>query len=125
MIERYKFNRVVFQIETYRKTQLGINQIINAVRPTLGPTARNVAITKVKPHDQLPELLDSGGIIARRIFQLPDRDLDTGAMFIRQLLWRQHEYVGDGTTTTAVLFQSIYNEALKFIAARGNAMVLR
>ena len=105
--------------------QSGINQVANAVRPTLGPIPRNVAITKVKPHDQLPEMLDSGGVIARRIIQLPERDVDTGAMFIRQLLWRQHEQMGDGTATTAVIFQSIYNQALKFVAAGGNAMMMR
>jgi len=120
-----RVNRVVFQPETFNGMQSGINQVADAIRPTLGPFARNVAITKVKPHNQLPEMLDSGGIIARRIIQLPDRDVDTGAMFIRQLLWSQHEQMGDGTATTAVIFQSIYNQSLKFIAAGGNAMVMR
>lgn len=125
MTKENKFTRVVFQPHVYQGMQTGINQMANAVRPTLGPVPRNVAISKVKPHDQLPEMLDSGGVIARRIYQLPDRDVDTGAMFLRQLLWGQHELVGDGTATTAVLFQSVFNEALKFMAAGGNAMILR
>jgi chaperonin GroEL len=48
-----------------------------------------------------------------------------GAMFMRQLLWQQHQRVGDGTAFTAVLFQSVYNQGLKYIAAGGNAMRLR
>jgi chaperonin GroEL len=120
-----QFERVVFQPQTYEGFQAGINQIANAVRPTLGPTPRMVAITKTKPHDQTPEIFDNGGTIARRIIQLPDRDVDTGAMFLRQLLWRQHEQMGDGTATTAVIFQAVYNEAVKFIAAGGNAMMMR
>jgi chaperonin GroEL len=72
-----------------------------------------------------PELLDSGGVIARRIIQLPDRDADVGAMFLRHVLWRMHEQVGDGTATTAVLFQSIFNQGVRYIVAGGNAMLLR
>lgn len=125
MTEFSRSNRVVFQEQAHQGFQIGINQIADAVRPTLGPYPRIVAITKVKPHDQLPEMLDDGGTIARRIIQLPDRDVDTGAMFIRQLLWRQHEQQGDGTATTAVLFQSIYNQSMKFIAAGGNSMIMR
>ena len=125
MTKNSDFERVVFQPNTYQGMQRGINQIADAVRPTLGPIPRMVAITKTKPHDQTPEIFDRGGVIARRVQQIAGRDEDAGAMFIRQLLWRQHEYMGDGTATTAVLFQSLYNQALKFIAAGGNAMMMR
>jgi chaperonin GroEL len=40
-------------------------------------------------------------------------------------LWNLHERVGDGVATAAVLFQAIFNEGLKYIAAGGNAMILR
>jgi len=73
----------------------------------------------------MPELLDDGGVIARRILELPDRDEDMGAMFVRHLLWHLHEKVGDGTATAAVLFQSIYNQGVRYLAAGGNAMQLR
>ena len=125
MTKHNHFERVVFQPQTYQGMQRGINAIANAVRPTLGPLPRNVAITKIKPHDQLPEMLDNAGLIARRVQQIAGRDEDAGAMFIRQLLWRQHENLGDGTATTAVLFQAVYNEAIRFIVAGGNAMLIR
>ena len=125
MTKNADFERVVFQPQTYQGMQYGINLIADAVRPTLGPIPRMVAITKTKPHDQTPEIFDRGGIIARRVQQVAGRDQDAGAMFIRQLLWRQHELMGDGTATTAVLFQSVYNQALKYIAAGGNAMIMR
>jgi hypothetical protein len=61
-----------------------------------------------------PELLDNGGVIARRIIQLPDGDEDVGAMFVRHMLWHLHEEkVGDGTATAAVLFQPIYNQGVR------------
>jgi chaperonin GroEL len=116
--------RVVFQPAAYEGLQRGINQIVDAVRPTLGPRPRVVAIEKVNRED-MPELLDNAGVIARRIIQLPDRDADMGAMLVRHLLWRLHEQVGDGTATAAVLFQSVYNQGLRYLAAGGNAMQLR
>lgn len=115
--------RVVFQPATYQAMQRGINQMVGVLRPTLGPRPRFVAnqgVTKNKV-----ELLDSGGVILRRIIELPDRDEDVGAMFLRQMLWQLHEKVGDGTVTAAVIFQTIYNEGVRYVTAGGNAALLR
>jgi len=104
--------------------QRGINHLIDVVRPTLGPLTRMVAVENVF-RDRTPELLDSAGVISRRIIQLPERDADIGAMLVRQLLLQLHEQVGDGAATAAVLFQTVYNRGLRYIAAGGNAMQLR
>src|SRR5262245_32638037 len=111
---KLKRPRLVFQPKTYLGMQRGINLIADVVRPTLGPLPRNVAIDRiVKTESQsFAELLDNGGLIARRILQLSDADADVGAMFMRQVLWQQHLRVGDGTALTAVLLQSIYNQGL-------------
>lgn len=116
--------RIVFQPATYQGMQRGIDKIVAVIRPTLGPLPRIIAIDRVAS-SKMPELLDDGGVIARRILQLPDRAEDVGAMFIRHVLWRQHEKVGDGTATTAVLFQSVYDQGVRYIAAGGNAVALR
>jgi chaperonin GroEL len=116
--------QVVFQPQAYRGMQRGINQMVEAVRPTLGPLPRFVAIDRAA-ESRTPELLDSGATIARRILELPDRDADTGAMFLRHVLWQVHEKVGDGTATTAVLLQSIYNQGVRYLTSGGNAMLLR
>ena len=115
---------VLFQPEAHLRMQKGINLIVEAVRPTLGPRPRNVAVEKI-PRTKSPELLDNGGIIARRIIDLKDPDENMGAMFLRGALWRLYEKVGDGTATAAVIFQTVYNQGLKYIAAGGNAMLLR
>ncbi|MDE2775134.1 MAG: hypothetical protein OXI77_04240 [Chloroflexota bacterium] len=94
------------------------------MRPTLGPIPRAVAVSQAL-EDKPPELLDKGGLIARRISDLPDRDADMGAMLLRQMLWQLYEECGDGTATAAVIFQSITNDGLKYLAAGGNAMRLR
>jgi chaperonin GroEL len=115
--------RVIFNPAAYRGMQRGINQLANAIRPTLGPLPRLV-IDKHFGAD-LPEAIDSGAVIARRIIQLPDRQADVGAMYLRNLLWRLHETAGDGTATAAVLFQSIYNHGVRYVVAGGDAMRLR
>jgi chaperonin GroEL len=112
--------RVVFQPATYQGLQQGINQMVNAIRPTLGPRPRIVAIDRILD-DKMPEMLDNGGIIARRIIQLADRDQDVGAMFVREMLWTLHDQVGDGTATAAVLLQSVYNQGIRYLASGGNA----
>src|SRR6266568_4944259 len=121
---RDRYPQIVFQPETSQRLQRGINQVADLIRPTLGPLPRTVAIAKVG-RGEPPELLDNGAVIARRIVELADRRSDPGAMLIRHALWRMHETVGDGTATTAVLYQSVFNEGLRFVAAGGNAMRLR
>lgn len=96
--------------------QRGIAQIVNAVRPTLGPLPRVVAIDRPAP-GLTPELLDSGAVIARRITEIADRRADPGAMYLRGLLWRIHEEVGDGAATAAVVFDTVYREGRRAIAA--------
>ncbi len=116
---------LIFQPKTYKAMRRGINQLAGAIRPTLGPGARTVAIDKVISSNGMPEMLDSGGIIARRIIELADRDADMGAMLLRSLLVRQHEQMGDGAATTAVLFQAVFDAGLRYIAAGGNANRVR
>ena len=58
--------RVVLQPAVYRNMQRGINQIVNAVRPTLGPLPRVVAVEPTTSA-KMPELLDSGGVAAQAL----------------------------------------------------------
>lgn len=123
---KHPSKRVVFQPQSYEGVQRGIDQIVSAIRPTLGPLPRFIAIERVRGTTTItPEILDDGAIIARRIIQLVDRDDDVGAMFIRNVLWRLHESVGDGTATAAVIFQSIIKGGARYIAAGGDPMRLR
>ncbi len=115
---------VIFQPKAYRSMQRGIEKMVNTIKPTLGPFPRLVAIQKIDTN-QKPELLDSGGTIARRIIQIRNRDEDMGAMLVRHVLWELYEKVGDGTATTAVMFQSIFDQGVRYVTAGGNPMRLR
>ncbi|MGC9467468.1 MAG: chaperonin GroEL [Anaerolineae bacterium] len=117
---------VVFQPEVHHGLLKGIEQVVGAIRPTLGPYPRIVLYDKtVGSPARPPELLDDGGTIARRIIELRGRNIDVGAMLVRQVLWTLREEVGDGTATAAVIFESIYREGVRYLASGGNAMRLR
>jgi chaperonin GroEL len=116
---------LVFQPQVHQSLQRGIQTIVSAVRPTLGPKSGGVAIDNLNTAKKLPEFLDDGGSIARRIIELSNRSEDMGAMLVRAMITRQQQYVGDGTTTAAVLFEAIFCRGLHYIAAGGNAMQLR
>ena len=115
---------VILQPQVYEGLRGGINKLVAAIRPTLGPLPRLVANEKESKVGR-PEFLDDGAVIARRVIQLPSREEDMGAMYLRQVLWSLHEKAGDGTATAAVMFQTIFNEGLRYIVAGGNAMRLR
>lgn len=114
---------VVFQPEVYKSWQQGIDKLVGAIAPTLGPLPKHTGIDIGL--NRSPELLDNGGVIARRIIELPDKDEDVGAMFLRSALWKMSQEVGDGTATSAVIFQKIYQQGIRYINAGGNAMSLR
>ena len=111
---------VVFQPKTYQGFQRGINLLAKAIRPTLGPLPRQVAMAGVR-YDLRVEFLDNGADIARHINQIDDPDEDVGAMFLREVLWNLQMQTGDGTATAAVLFASVFNEGVHYITSGGNA----
>ena len=119
-----KTKRVVFPSTSHYAMQHGITELVNSIRPTLGPRPRITAIQQATAN-RSPELLDSGGTIARRIIQIQDKDADIGAMYLRQVLWNLQEKVGDGTATAAILFEDIYKRGLHYLTYGGNALRLR
>jgi len=102
----------------------GVNQLVNAIAPTLGPRPRTV-VNQPMMQGKMPEFLDNGAVIARRVVMLADRIEDVGAMYLREMLGQVYETAGDGTATAALLFRSIYDQGLRYMAAGGSAMTLR
>ncbi|MCE7984283.1 MAG: chaperonin GroEL [Caldilinea sp. CFX5] len=116
---------IVTQPQVYQDLQQGVDAIMAAIRPTLGPSPRLVALARSKGNEA-PEILDDGALIARRIIQITPRGADVGAMLLRHALWRMHQEVGDGATTMAVIYQALLNEGVRVITQGGcNAMLLR
>ncbi len=115
---------VVLQPQTYQGLMEGVKILVSAIQPTLGPFPHFVGIESLSRSSK-PEILDSGGTIARRIIQLQDRNADVGAMFLRHMLWKLQERAGDGTATATVIFHTLFKSGIKHIVAGGNSMRLR
>ena len=113
--------KIIHEPRTQQALKRGITTLVNAIAPTLGPTPRH----SIARNQAKFELLDDGGLIARRIIALPEQEDDVGAMLLRQVLWGVHQHVGDGAATTALLYARIHQEGLRFIAAGANPMRLR
>lgn len=105
--------------------QRGVDALANAVRPTLGPNVRSVAMAPIWGENKPPELLDDAATIARRIIEIPNPHANMGAMLLRQVLWNMHEKVGDGGATTAVLMQALLQEGIRLSTAGWNVMTMR
>ncbi len=116
---------LVFQPAAQQNIGRGIDKLVAAIRPTLGPTPRTVAVTRLDDARKTPDVLDNGGVIARKVIELGAREEDIGAMLARALICKQHDTMGDGSATAAVLLQAIYQGGAHYLAAGGNAMRLR
>mgnify|MGYP000583778964 CR=1 FL=1 len=124
LIQSKKQPSLTFQPQTHASLLSGINQLCDAISPTLGSNNRFVALEQLDRKKQ-PEFLDNGALIARRIVQIPDVRADMGTMLLRQMLWQLYEREGDGSATASVIFQRIVTEGIRYIVAGGNAQQLR
>ena len=120
-----KFIKDIVSKDIARQKMLrGINIVADAVGSTLGPRSRNVAIDKTPDQDMAPTILHDGVSVARAI-NLKDVHEDMGARLIKGAADKTNQKVGDGTTTSTILVQSIVNEAFKNITAGANPMLLK
>ena len=113
--------QLVFDEDARTKLKQGIDILAAAVKTTLGPKGRNVALDQ---EFGAPSVLNDGVSIAKAI-QLEDPFENMGVQFLKQAAIRTEEMAGDGTTTATVLAQSIMHEGLKNLAAGANPMQLR
>ena len=99
----------------------GVDTVADAVKTTLGPRGRNVALER-KPH---APLITHDGVTVAKDIELVNPFENMGAMLIRHLVWRVFERTGDGTATAAVLAEVILTAATQYITAGGDSNVIR
>jgi len=113
--------QVIFDQDVRNALKRGVDIVAGAVRVTLGPRGRNVAIDKSWGS---PTITNDGVSIAKEI-TLADKFENMGASIVKEVATKTNDKAGDGTTTAVVLMQAIIHEGLKRTALGANAMMVR
>jgi len=113
--------QLVFEDEARRSLKKGIDILAEAVKATLGPKGRNVALDKKFGS---PTVTHDGVTVAKEI-SLEEPFENMGAQLLKEAATRTNDVAGDGTTTATVLAQAIVTEGLKNLAAGANPMQLK
>ncbi|HEY0584077.1 MAG TPA: chaperonin GroEL [Chloroflexota bacterium] len=113
--------QLIYDADARRQLKTGIDALANAVKVTLGPRGRNVAIDKKWG---APTITHDGVTVAREI-ELEDQFQNMGAQMLKEAATKTNDVAGDGTTTATVLAQAIVTEGLRNLAAGANPMLLK
>lgn len=110
--------KILFGEEARGLLKEGVNELANAVKVTLGPSGRCVAIQKAfgSPH------LTKDGVSVAKEISLDDPIKNMGAQLVKDVASKTGEDAGDGTTTATILAQKIINEGLKNVTSGANPL---
>src|SRR5574343_645655 len=113
--------QILFNDKARAKLLAGVNTLADAVKVTLGPKGRHVALERSFGS---PVITKDGVSVAKEI-ELKDKFENMGAQMVREVASKTADIAGDGTTTATVLAQAILNEGMKFVAGGMNPLVLK
>ena len=112
---------ILFDVKAREKLARGVDKLANAVKVTLGPKGRNVALEK---SFGAPVITKDGVTVAKEI-ELTDKFENMGAQLVKEVASKTSDAAGDGTTTATILAQAIYREGSKLVAAGRNPMAIK
>jgi len=113
--------KVINYEELKNKMNIAVKMLCNPVKNTLGPKGNNVIINN---STFSPFITNDGVTIAENI-ESDDIVVNTVLTLLKEASIKTDETVGDGTTTTIVLLESIFDEELKLIDQGVNPIILK
>lgn len=99
----------------------GVDTIANAVKVTLGPKGRNIAIAKSFGS----QVVTKDGVTVAKEIEDKDPFRNVGVEMIKEASSKVNDLAGDGTTTVTVLAQAITAVGFKNVTAGANPISLK
>ena len=99
----------------------GVSKLADAVKVTLGPKGRYVALEK----SYGAPLITNDGVTVAKEVELENPVENMGAQLVREVAVKTNDVAGDGTTTATLLADVIVSEGLKNVTAGADALGIR
>lgn len=113
----------------------GVDKLADAVKVTLGPRGRNVAMPQKAnlygadygdaAAPNAPVLITNDGVTIAKSITFEDPVENMGAQLCKEAAITANDNAGDGTTTAVVLAQALLNGAFRAVAAGADPLALR
>src|SRR6516225_9885655 len=113
--------QILFHSAAREKVLRGASLLADAVRVTLGPKSKSVLIQKSWG---APIVCNDGVTIAKE-FDLKDPEENLGAQVLRQAAEKTGDAVGDGTSTSTILAQTIFADGVRNVVAGASAVDIK
>jgi chaperonin GroEL len=113
--------QLLFSDAARRKMLEGVDILAHAVGTTLGPTGRNVILSKSFGG---PTVTKDGVTVSKEI-ELADPFENMGAKLVNVVASKTSDVAGDGTTTATILARAIFREGLRTITTGANPTAVR
>ena len=114
-------SKTTFNKETYKNLQDAVNLISNAVKVTLGPRGKNVLTINSYGDAHLTK----DGITVAKSVKSDDPIINGILNTVREASANTAKSVGDGSTSTLVLTQTIFNNGLELIQNGANPTLVK
>jgi len=113
--------QLIFSDAGRRKMLGGVDILAKAVGSTLGPTGRNVIVSRSFGGP----LVTKDGVTVSKEIELSDPFENMGAKLVNVVASKTSDVAGDGTTTATILARAIYREGLRNVTSGANPTAVR
>ncbi len=113
--------QIMFDQVARRKIYDGLSKLAAAVKVTLGPSGRNVVLSRSWGS---PQITRDGVTVAKEV-ELPEPFENMGAKLVNEVAGKTNDIAGDGTTTATVLAEAIYAAGLRHVTSGMNPAVVK
>ncbi len=113
--------QLLFSDAARRKMLEGVDTLAKAVGSTLGPTGRNVILSKSFGGP----LVTKDGVTVSKEIELKDPFENMGAKLVNVVASKTSDVAGDGTTTATILARALYREGLKYVTSGASPTAIR